>query len=51
MLPRMRNVLVDSCKENENTFYIQQLFSENRAVYELMSKNMVETEGTQITSQ
>ena len=26
-------------------------FSEDRAVYEIMSKNMVETEGPQMTSQ
>jgi hypothetical protein len=26
-------------------------FSENRGVYEIMSKNMVEPEGTQMTSQ
>jgi hypothetical protein len=26
-------------------------FSENRAVYEIMSKNMVEPEGPQMTSQ
>jgi hypothetical protein len=30
----------------KHTFYVQQLFSENRAVYEIMSKNMVEPEGT-----
>jgi hypothetical protein len=27
------------------------MFSENRIVYELMSKNVVETEGPQMTSQ
>jgi hypothetical protein len=33
-------------------FHIQQLFPpENRTVYEVMSKNVVETEGTQMTSQ
>ena len=29
----------------------QQRFSENRAAYEIMSKNMVEMEGPQMTSQ
>ena len=47
----MRNVLVDSCKENEKHILYSTTFSENRAVYELMSKNMVGTEGTQMTSQ
>ena len=32
-------------------FYTQQLFSENRTVYEIMSKNVVETEGPQMTWQ
>ena len=47
----MRNALEKSCRENENTFYVQQLFSENRTVYEIMSKNTVEIEGPQMTSQ
>jgi hypothetical protein len=41
----MRNVLDKSRRENENTFYVKQLFSENRTVYEIMSKYIVETEG------
>jgi hypothetical protein len=46
----MRNVLDKSCIENKNTFYIQHLFLENHAVYQIMSKNMVEPEGPQMTS-
>ena len=30
---------------------MQRLFSENRIVYETLSKNVVETEGSQMTSQ
>jgi len=29
-------------KKNSNTFYIQQVFSENRVVYEMMWKNVAE---------
>ena len=47
----MRNVLDISCRENVNTFYAQKHFSENRTVYKIMSKNVVETEGPQMTSQ
>jgi hypothetical protein len=46
-LLRMRNVLNKSCTENDNTrFTFGEFFSENRAVYEKMSKNMVEPERT-----
>jgi hypothetical protein len=39
----MRNVSDKSCRENQNTFCVQQLFFfENRAVYEIMWKNTVE---------
>jgi hypothetical protein len=49
----MRNCLDKGRRENQNTkFYVQELFfSENRSVYEIMSKNMVEPEGPQMTSQ
>ena len=47
----MRNVLDKSCRENQNThFMFNNFFSENRAVYEIMSKNM-EPEGPQMRSQ
>ena len=49
---RMRNVLDKSFRENQNTrFVFYKVFSENRAVYEIMSKNVVEPEGPQMTSQ
>jgi hypothetical protein len=44
----MRNVSDKSCRENENTFYVQKLFSENRAVYTIMRKNMVEPDRSQM---
>jgi hypothetical protein len=51
----MRNVLDKSCRENQNThFTFSSLFFfpfENLAVYETMSKNLVEPEGPQMTSQ
>ena len=48
----MRNVLDKSCRENENAhFMFRNFFSENRTVYEIISKNTVETEGLQVTSQ
>jgi hypothetical protein len=36
---KMRNASGKSCRENRNTFHVQQLFPENRAVYEIMWKN------------
>jgi len=46
----MRNVAAKSCRENQNTFYAQRLFfsSENLNVYEIMWKNMVQPETTDI---
>jgi hypothetical protein len=41
----MINVLERSCKENQNTLSYSILFLENSAVYEIMSKNMVEPRG------
>jgi hypothetical protein len=32
-------------------FHVQQLFSENLGVYEIMSKNVVDPEGPQMTTQ
>ena len=49
---RMGNILDESCRENRNThFMFNNFFSDKRAVSEIMSKNMVETEGPQMTSQ
>jgi hypothetical protein len=48
----MRNVLDKRCRENENTYFMfNNFFSGNRTVYEIMSKNMEETEGPKMTSQ
>jgi hypothetical protein len=47
----MRNVLDKSCRENQNTFYVQQLFFEKCAVYEINLKKLVEPRGPQMTSQ
>ena len=48
----MGNILDKSCRENQNTrFVINDFLPENRTVYEIMSKNVVETEGPQMTSQ
>jgi hypothetical protein len=39
----MRNVLERGCRENQNTHVIfNNFFSESRAVYETMPKNLVE---------
>ena len=48
----MRNVLAKICRESQNTFYVQYIyvqyiyvqyiFTENRTVYEITWKNMVE---------
>ena len=48
----MRNVLEKRCRGNQNTrFLFNNFFPENRTVYEIMSNNVVETEGSQMTSQ
>jgi hypothetical protein len=48
-LLRMRNVSDKSCKENQNTNFTFYNFSENRAVYEIMWKNVVEPDRPQTT--
>jgi hypothetical protein len=47
----MRNVLDKFVEKIKTHILCSVTFSENRAVYEIMSKNMVEPEGSQITSQ
>ena len=48
----MRKVLYKRCTQNRNThFMFSNFFSEYRAIYEIKSKNMVEPEGPQMTSQ
>jgi len=44
----MRNVLGKKLRENENKFYFQKLFSEIRAVYEIMWKNTVQPDRLQV---
>ena len=52
ILRSMRNVLEKNCLEYRNTqFMFKNFFSENRAVFEIVSKNMAEPEGPQMTSQ
>jgi hypothetical protein len=47
---RMRNVSNKSCIENQNTHFVSNnSFFENRAVFEIMSKNVVERETLQTT--
>ena len=47
LLLRMRNVLNKIFRENENTHFVFNTFSENRAIYETMSKNLVEPQRRQ----
>jgi hypothetical protein len=50
ILFRMRNVLDKSCRENQNTHFIfNNVISEHHAVYEIMWKNMVKSDGPQTT--
>jgi hypothetical protein len=46
---RMINISDKSCRENQNTILCSTAFSENRAVYEIMWKNMVESDRPQMT--
>jgi hypothetical protein len=50
ILYRMRNVLDKKCRESQNIHFMFNNFSKNRAVNEIMSKNVVEPEGPQMTS-
>jgi hypothetical protein len=48
----MRNILDKSYRENRNAhFMFSNVFPGNRAVYEIMSKNMVDSKELQTTSQ
>jgi hypothetical protein len=50
LLRRMRNVSDKRCRENQNkNFMFDNPFSERRAVYEIMLKNTVEPERSQMT--
>jgi len=45
----MRTIPDESCTENQNTFYVQCLFSGSRAIYEIMGKNTVDQGRPQMT--
>ena len=45
----MRNVSNKSCRENQNTFYVQQFFLQNSAASEIMWKNIVEPDRPHMT--
>jgi hypothetical protein len=45
----MRNVSDKSCRENQNTFYVQGVFFDNLAVCEIMWKNSAELSRPQKT--
>ena len=50
ILLRMISVSDKSCGENQNTrFKLNNFFSENRAVYEIMWKNIVQSDRPQVT--
>jgi hypothetical protein len=49
ILLKMINVSDKSYREDQNTSYFQLRFSESRAVYEVMWKNMVEPDRPQMT--
>jgi hypothetical protein len=52
ILLKIKNVLDENYRENKNTYFVlNNLFSESRAIYDITSKNMVEPEGPQMTSQ
>jgi hypothetical protein len=47
----MRNVLDESCRENKNTQFMFNTFFSNSVPFMSYSRNMVEPEGQQMTSQ
>jgi hypothetical protein len=49
VLLRMRNVSDKSCKENQNTHFVFNNFSANRAVYEIIWKNILQPDRQQTT--
>ena len=46
----MSNFSDKSFTENQNTFYFQIFFFKNRAVYEIMWKNLIEAEKQKMTT-
>jgi hypothetical protein len=49
ILLRMRNVSDKNCLENQNIFCVQHFFSEKLCVCDLMWRNMVEPDRSQMT--
>jgi len=45
----MRNISEKICKENQNKFYIQQLFPQNCVIYEKTWKNLVQPDRPQMS--
>jgi hypothetical protein len=48
-LLRMRNISDKSCRENQNTFYVQFFFFLSRAVYKIVWNSMVEPDRPRMT--
>ena len=47
----MRNVLEKCCRETQNTYFmLNNFFPENRAVYDIMWKNVVEPDKSHMTT-
>jgi hypothetical protein len=51
ILLRMKNISDKTCRENKNTDFVfnNAFFFENRALYEIMWKNMVHSDEPQMT--
>ena len=49
ILLRLRYVAEKSCRENKNRHFMFKNFFENRAVYEIMWKNIIEPDRPQMT--
>ena len=46
-LLRMRNILDNNCRENQSTYFmLNNFFPKSRALYEIMSKNGLESKAT-----
>jgi len=45
----MKNISDRNCRENQNTFYFQQLYPDYCAFYGIMCKNIVEPDRLQMT--
>jgi hypothetical protein len=45
----MRTVSEESCRENQNTHFMLESFSENLSIYEIMWKNMAQPDRPHMT--